>query len=115
MQVIEKLAGFFRDELGSVITARVASALFNDDGFAALYNAMPEKTFQRYLIGIDLPTTVGVLRTIQGKLLEGVFEAKLYKTDGVNFHPKVYWLGYGDGSMKAVIGSANLTSGGLQN
>lgn len=30
-----------------------------------------------------------------------------------NFHPKIYVFRYGDGTCRAIIGSANLTSGGL--
>lgn len=113
--VIKNLGEFFRVELNGVKKAWIASALFNDEGFAVLSGALEGVSFQRYVIGIDLPTTVSTLRIMQTKLQEGKFEARLFKNNGVNFHPKVYLFEFIDGNTKAVVGSANLTSGGLKN
>jgi hypothetical protein len=113
--IIKKLGDFFNDGLADATQVWVAAALFNDDGFAELQGALNENVTQHYLIGIDLPTPVSVLRTMQARLCSGKFEAKISKTDKVSFHPKVYIFQYRDGTFKAVVGSANLTSGGLTN
>jgi len=111
--IIEKLGEFFSTELTGVTRSWMAAALVNDKGFTELQDSLSKGVIQQYLIGIDLPTPVPLLKKIQLMVTPGLFEAKLSKNDNGSFHPKVYLFEFTDGSLKAIAGSGNLTSGGL--
>lgn len=110
--IIEKLGVFFESGLREVVRCWVASALLKESGWQDLEDCLPENTDRKYIIGIDLPTPVDLLKIINQKL-SNRFDARIYKPAEGTFHPKVYLFECRDGSFKAIIGSANLTSGGL--
>lgn len=89
-----------------------ALALIKDNAFEHIKSLVKENCKQHYLVGIDLPTTPTVLKTIQSTLEPGLVECKIYKNQ-FNYHPKVY-LFKSNGLFTAFIGSSNLTDGGLE-
>jgi HKD family nuclease len=76
----------------------------------------------RFYIGLDFyrtdPEMLKSLLNLISRRKYGnrvaAFVSAKYPPD-VFFHPKVYLFGQNDGSVKAIIGSANLTQGGLKN
>lgn len=90
-----------------------AVALVKDSTFEYIQNTINETCFQHHLVGIDLPTSPSVLRTMQSKQRKDLFECAIYKS-GFNFHPKVYLIKSND-KYVAFVGSANLTDGGFEN
>lgn len=92
----------------------LATALINDEGFKFLQSNLPAHTVQHILVGIDLPTTVSVLKTILSRLLPATFEGRICRPEAGVFHPKTYVIRRGELYI-AFVGSANLTLGGLMN
>lgn len=88
----------------------VAVALMNDAGFNDIQEVIPVNTKQNFLVGIDLPTSVSVLKALQNKLSDQ-FKAGIYKYTET-FHPKVYLIKKGTGFV-GFVGSSNLTGGGM--
>lgn len=62
----------------------------------------------RFVVGIDLPTPLEVLKNLMKKYGNNV---RIYNSE--MFHPKVYLFTLLDGTKKAILGSGNFTSGGL--
>lgn len=91
----------------------VAIALVKDSAFEFIQKKISEQCIQHYLVGIELPTSPSVLRTMQSKQKIELFECAIYKSN-FNFHPKVFLFKI-DNHYTAFIGSSNLTDGGLEN
>lgn len=91
----------------------IAVALMKDDAFESIQGVIPLNCKQHYLVGIDLPTTPSVLRTLMTKSSSDKFEASIYKSE-FNYHPKVYLI-KSSNNYTAFIGSSNLTNGGFEN
>lgn len=112
--LITNLGEHLATALSSVDEIWIAAALCNDEGFEELQTILPGPVKQHYLIGIDLPTTVSVLKTIKSKIKPGMFAAKISKSGQGSFHPKVYLFRTKD-AYSAIIGSGNMTKGGFFN
>jgi HKD family nuclease len=86
----------------------IAVALVKDDGYDVL-RPLLTGVRQHYIIGINLPTTPSVLRTIRDHqhARPGTIEAQI-AGDLPVFHPKVYIIKKGN-RLQAIVGSANLT------
>lgn len=92
----------------------IATAMISDKGLEFLNAAISPETKRTYMIGIDLPTSVSVLKKILSNLSSGKSAAKIGKPEHGIFHPKLYLIGK-DQLLTAYLGSANLTEGGLSN
>lgn len=90
-----------------------AVALVKDSAYEFIQNALNDDCIQHHLVGIDLPTSPSLLRTLQSSQKKGLFECAIYNCS-FNFHPKVYLIKLDD-EYVAFIGSSNLTDGGLEN
>lgn len=90
-----------------------AVALVKDSAYEFIQNTLDADCVQNHLVGIDLPTSPSVLRTLQSGQKKGLFKCAIYKSN-FNFHPKVYLIKLDD-EYVAFIGSSNLTDGGLEN
>jgi HKD family nuclease len=112
--LVSALGDHIASALSNVDEIWVAVALCNDEGFEELQTILPDNIIQHYLIGIDLPTTVSVLKTIKSKIKPGSFTAKISKKGQGSFHPKVYLFRKND-RYGAVVGSGNMTKGGFFN
>ncbi|WP_165395975.1 phospholipase D-like domain-containing protein [Flavobacterium sp. J27] len=91
----------------------IAVALVKDSALDFIQTNIKKECIQYYLVGIDLPTPISVLRKLQKKQSKGVYECAIYKSD-FNFHPKVYLIKSGE-EYTAFVGSSNLTDGGFEN
>lgn len=111
--VSEKLKIEIKTYLQNADKLWIAVALVKDSAFDFIQNSIKNDCIQHFLVGIDLPTSPSVLRKLQKKQSNGVFECAIYKSD-FNFHPKVYLIKTGD-EYTAFIGSSNLTDGGFEN
>lgn len=108
--ISSKLIDDLRPYLDQAKEVCIAVALMKDSALDSLQQIIPKNAKQRYLVGIDLPTTPSVLRILKS-LESKTFEAGIFKTTKT-FHPKVYIIN--DGSkLSAFVGSGNLTDGGL--
>lgn len=95
-------------------TARIMVAWARDEGAGWLVDALQERMAQTHvLVGLnERGTTVeGLLRLLPAVDTLHVF----FKHPRQTFHPKVYWFEHGEewDASTAIVGSANLTRGGL--
>lgn len=90
----------------------IAAALMKEEAFDKVQELLKPDTKQHYLVGIDLPTTPTMLRTLQ-TAKNDKFNAAIFRNNKT-FHPKVYLIKKQNGYI-GFIGSANLTNGGLEN
>lgn len=111
--ISEKLIHDLAPELNNASEVWIAVALMKDSAFDSIQNIISPNCKQHYLVGIDLPTTPSVLRTLMSKLVPDTLEGAIYKSD-FNFHPKVYLIKTQD-KYVAFVGSSNLTDGGFEN
>lgn len=87
--------------------------MINDEGFRFIHQHAPRSAKQHYLIGLNLPTTISVLKTMLSWQESRRLVCRIsVPPDGI-FHPKVYLIREYN-RYHAYIGSANLTRGGLQ-
>ena len=95
--------------------ARIAVAWAREDGVSWLLDAVGDRIPDMHvLVGInDRGTTVeALLRLLQHPCTVSV----LYKHSAQTFHPKIYWFSdgtAGPGSATLIVGSSNITHGGL--
>jgi len=91
----------------------VAMALISDEGFQYLQEHLNKDAIQHLLVGINLPTPVSVLESMLSALEPPKFDARIcFPEDGI-FHPKLYLIRINQ-SYTAILGSGNLTRGGLE-
>lgn len=109
--VFTNLDDYLLPALNAAQEVWIATALVSDEGYERLRPALA-RIRQHFLVGVDLPTSPSVLRTIQGQLSSGLVEARLASYYPLAFHPKVYIIKMAD-HLEAVVGSANLTGPGL--
>lgn len=106
------------------LTAYASSSGFKGILEAIKVRLVDDSAFEgaRFYIGLDFYRTDPemlksllnlVSRRKYGNRIAAFVSAK--HPPDVFFHPKVYLFGQNDGSVKAIIGSANLTQGGLKN
>jgi HKD family nuclease len=106
------LANDLKNTLKNCDELWVAAALISEDGLDFLQNNINEEATQHYLVGIDLPTSPSVLRTLMEKSGE-TFNASLYLKENKFYHPKVYIVRNHQGLI-AFAGSGNCTLGGFE-
>lgn len=109
--IIKNLDAAFKEIFPNSDEIWVAVALANDNGYNTIQHLVNDSTSQNFVVGIDLPTTPSVLKEMYNKVSER-FTVRVYESLDVTFHPKVY-ISRKNNDYKAVIGSSNLTSGGL--
>lgn len=101
----------FTDELKQAVESWFALALVTDDGYAFLQGLLPLECKQRFIVGINLPTSPGVLKNLQN---QKEFQSRVFKAKQT-YHPKAYIIKKKDGKLVAFIGSSNATNGGFFN
>jgi len=90
----------------------IATGMVSDKGFHFLNSLVQPSTIRNFLIGVDLPTSIEVLKEIFSNLVPSLYSAKIGRSDLGIFHPKLYLIKK-DAEYIAYVGSANLTDGGL--
>lgn len=95
--------------LSEAIEVNIAVALCSNYAINALQN-VPKSCKLRIVTGVDLPTSLEVLRTLKIRYKK---KARVY-TESF-FHPKVYIFRLKNKELVAYIGSGNFTEGGLLN
>lgn len=95
--------------LSEAIEVNIAVALCSNYAINALQN-VPKSCKLRIVTGVDLPTSLEVLRTLKIRYKK---KARVY-TESF-FHPKVYIFRLKNKEFVAYIGSGNFTEGGLLN
>lgn len=90
----------------------VAVALISDSGFKFIQDHINPTAKQNYIVGIGLPTSPAVLRSLMTKQSDGFFDSKIYHKNERLFHPKAYII-KSKGKLTAFVGSANCSDGGL--
>jgi phosphatidylserine/phosphatidylglycerophosphate/cardiolipin synthase-like enzyme len=82
------------------------------NGLAFIQNHINSDAKQHYLVGVDLPTSPAVLRTLM-QFSNDHFEACLYQKENRFYHPKVYIIRNHQG-LTVYAGSGNCTMGGFE-
>jgi len=97
-------------------SARVASAFVTTRGLSLLEPALRQCAESvRFIVGLDLPTEPKALRgLLDARAWKRKPEVRVFTKAGEAFHPKVYLFRKADGSEVGLVGSANLSGGGLQ-
>jgi HKD family nuclease len=117
-ELLASLVAEFRKAAGF----KVAVALLSKSGLPLLIGAIEGSLRRRgkgeFLVGVDLPThpdALGALLKLQCEHPDQV-SVKYFKSPASAwFHPKFYIFRPRSGRSRAVVGSSNLTAGGLQN
>jgi HKD family nuclease len=109
-----------QEELLSAKMFRIASAMVSVAGvneiFLSLERCLEKGGFGRILIGVDLPSdphAIERLRKLAAKYSENLKLKYFRPLKNRIFHPKLFIFGNGASSTSAIIGSSNLTGGGL--
>lgn len=110
--IVSNLRSSFDELLSKADEIWFAVALIKETTYDYVQENLRKDCIQHYLVGIDLPTSSGVLRKMQSRLQNGLFESHICKVD-TSFHPKLYLLRVSN-KYTAFIGSSNLTDGGLE-
>lgn len=108
MKVI-KLKTKLVEDIRQSTEVKVAVALMSGTGLDVLIENLPADAKLQLLIGIDLPTSPDVFRSLLGA---DKVETRVY-LKGNFFHPKLYVVK--GRSNSAYVGSGNCTSGGMEN
>lgn len=95
--------------LFEAIEVNIAVALCSNYAINVLQN-VPKSCKLRIVTGVDLPTSLEVLRTLKSRYKK---RARIYSESF--FHPKVYIFRLKNKELVAYIGSGNFTEGGLFN
>ena len=107
-------------ELNSARMFRIATAMVSPAGVDELYLSL-ERCLERggsgrILIGVDLPSDPHAIERLRKLATEhsGRLELKYFRPMKTRiFHPKLFIFGNGASSSSAIVGSSNLTGGGL--
>ncbi|GGG94706.1 phospholipase D-like domain-containing protein [Pedobacter zeae] len=101
---------FLGQELTQAKEVWIASAMISRNGLKFIQEHIPKIAKQHYLIGIDLNTEPEVFVRLYAN---SDHNARVYKS-AYTYHPKVYLILGLDDSLKAIIGSSNTTTWGLE-
>lgn len=113
--IVEDLETELKEHLPEALEVYMAIALANKETTQRTINKISDNVKQRILVGVDLPTSVDALEFLKHKQDNNKnFEGGIFYDEQRNFHPKVYLIRKQEGWV-ALIGSANLTQGGLLN
>lgn len=100
----------------------IAVALVTNSGLPLLIEAMTACLTRRgkgeILVGVDLPSHPDALASLiemQREFPEGLSVKRFKSPTQKWFHPKLYLFGHHAGRRHALVGSSNMTAGGLQN
>lgn len=107
-KLVTKLSAELSRELSSADEVFIAVALLNESGLDFLLKDLKHDCKVNLLVGIDLPTTPGVLRRLLD--LKDI-NTRVYSKNEY-FHPKLYILKIA-GKLKIFVGSSNLLMEGL--
>lgn len=109
-----------QEELLSAKMFRIASAMVSVAGvnevFLSLERCLETGGSGRILIGVDLPSdphAIESLRKLADKYSDNLKLKYFRPLKSRIFHPKLFIFGNGTSSASAIIGSSNLTGGGL--
>lgn len=109
MEITDNLKHKLTEAISKATEIRVAVALANEAALD-MFELRKKNCSVNIVVGVDLPTSVDVLRRLRA---EFGGNSRIYLQHF--FHPKVYLFRFGNGRMKAFVGSANFTNGGLEN
>lgn len=98
------------EELTGAKSVWIASALISRKGLKFIQDHIPKTAKQSYLIGIDLNTEPEVFEQLYAN---NDHNARVYRSS-YTYHPKVYLIQHVDGTFRAIIGSSNTTTWGLE-
>jgi HKD family nuclease len=107
-------------ELTSAKEFEIATALVSMLGVESLHRSIKQCLEKggrgKILIGVDLPSDPNAIEKLRVLAIEysGQFELKYFRPlKNRIFHPKLFLFRDGTGNTSAIIGSSNLTGGGL--
>jgi len=119
LQAENEVLKHFRKELARASEFYLGFALVTKGGLklilASIERCLEKRGRGQVLFGVDLPTdpeAIHSLTAIQGRH-KGNFEVRRFQPGTRFFHPKVSVFVKRDGTKTAIIGSSNLTGGGL--
>ena len=107
-------------ELGSAREFKIATAMVSQAGMKwlsqSLERCMDKGGNGRILIGVDLPSDPNAIEELDDRAAEypGQLKLKYFRPlKNRIFHPKLFLFTKSNGRVSAIIGSSNLTGGGL--
>jgi HKD family nuclease len=107
-------------ELGSAREFKIAKAMVSQAGVKwlsqSLEQCMDKGGKGRILIGVDLPSDPNAIEELDDRAAEypGQLKLKYFRPlKSRIFHPKLFLFTKSNGKVSAIIGSSNLTGGGL--
>jgi HKD family nuclease len=112
-KIISKLASDLKSDFKLADEIWVAVGLLNYKGLEFIKNSVSEKCKINFMVGIDLPTEPKALTELLKLKIKRNATANVIIEKRKFFHPKVYILKMGL-KMRAYVGSANCTIGGLE-
>jgi len=117
------LLGFLRSSLEKAVELNVSVAFLKNSGLSllksGLINMLKNKASAEFLVGLDFRTTDPDSLFELKRLKESYSTLKIFcfcepnKNPSSIFHPKLYLIKNGAGIVTSVVGSSNLTKGGL--
>src|SRR5688572_21894121 len=108
-ELISSLSTFLKKYLPTADEVWIATALLNREGQKFVENIVKPSCIQHHLVGIDLPSHPEAIKSLWKQTISKPISIKIYAAKE-DYHPKVYIIRIG-GSFKAIVGSANCTSG----
>lgn len=108
MEITDNLKKKLTEAISNATEIRVAVALANETALDML-ELRKKVCIVNIVVGVDLPTPTDVLTELHAEFGDN---CRIYLKHF--YHPKVYLFRYDNGHLKAFIGSANFTSGGLE-
>ncbi len=108
MEITDNLKLKLTEAISKANEVRVAVALANEAA-TDLLKTRKTNCDVNIVVGVDLPTSIDVLKELRSEFGD---KSRIYLQHF--FHPKVYLFRFGNGHLKAFVGSANFTSGGLE-
>jgi HKD family nuclease len=119
LQTENELLKHFTKELAGASEFCLGFALITKGGLklvvASIERCIERRGHGKVLFGIDLPTDPDAIQSLRALQVrhKGNFEVRRFQSGTRFFHPKISIFVKGNGTKTAIIGSSNLTGGGL--
>ena len=113
-KIIDKLSSNLKDAFAKADEIWIAVALLNVKGLNSIIHSIKKDCKINFIGGIDLPTDPAALSKILSLKPKHKVSAFIYSNPKISYHPKVYIVRT-QNQLQSFIGSANCTSGGLEN